>query len=285
MAFLLHTCRSFCRPAADVNDAEQDLVEVQAEANVPVPSVNAQEDEEDGAAPGPLDGRLFGLEEEHRICPISGLSTLQGACPFAKPKAKAKDGGKKQKVSLNLDFKWEQGDALVSISVCAHHTEAFADLELPDSASKEDIKRQYRALSLKHHPDKNQDNLEEATEQFQRIKDAYQKVKDTDGEMAFPWDNHSDKQTVVTGDDAISLFAKVGMEACEEHHFKGLQLRHLVRTSAEVKVLKFETEKDEGRITECRLEALCLDSKSFVNHLVKVYRRDAWEYQEAEEGT
>eukprot|EP00434_Breviolum_minutum_P018061 symbB.v1.2.015928.t1/scaffold1202.1/size131747/12 len=108
----------------------------------------------------------FGMEV--RICPVSGLSTLQGACPFAKPKAKAKDGGKKQKASIKLDFKWKQDESIVSISVCAHHTDAFAALELPDSASQEEIKRQYKALSLKHHPDKNQDDVDAATERFQR---------------------------------------------------------------------------------------------------------------------
>ncbi|CAJ1385531.1 unnamed protein product [Effrenium voratum] len=225
--------------------------------------------------------RPFGMAEEVRICPISGLSTLQGACPFAKPKAKAKDGGKKQKASVKLDFQWEQDQSRVSVSVCAHPTDAFAALELSDAASQEEIKRQYKLLSLRHHPDKNQDDVDAATDRFQRIKDAYQAVKDTDGELAFPWDQHPDKQLVMKGEEAIVMFAEVGMEACEEHQFQGLQLRHLVKTSIEVKVLRFDKEGQDGHITECWLQALCAGSPHFVNHLVKVYRRDAWEYEEA----
>jgi len=220
---------------------------------------------------------------EVRICPVSGLSTLQGACPFAKPKAKAKDGGKKQKASIKLDFKWKQDESIVSISVCAHHTDAFAALELPDSASQEEIKRQYKALSLKHHPDKNQDDVDAATERFQRIKDAYTAIKDTDGELAFGWDENPEKQQVMVGDEAVAVFAEVGMEACQEHHFQGLQLRHLVKSSTEVKVLKFDKESQDGHITECWLNALCAGSPHFVTHLVKVYRRDAWEYEEVKQ--
>jgi len=223
----------------------------------------------------------FGMEV--RICPVSGLSTLQGACPFAKPKAKAKDGGKKQKASIKLDFKWKQDESIVSISVCAHHTDAFAALELPDSASQEEIKRQYKALSLKHHPDKNQDDVDAATERFQRIKDAYTAIKDTDGELAFGWDENPEKQQAMVGDEAVAVFAEVGMEACQEHHFQGLQLRHLVKSSTEVKVLKFDKESQDGHITECWLNALCAGSPHFVTHLVKVYRRDAWEYEEVKQ--
>eukprot|EP00931_Biecheleriopsis_adriatica_P089313 TRINITY_DN63466_c0_g1_i1.p1 TRINITY_DN63466_c0_g1~~TRINITY_DN63466_c0_g1_i1.p1 ORF type:complete len:319 (-),score=86.53 TRINITY_DN63466_c0_g1_i1:30-938(-) len=297
MAFLLQSCRAWCRPVTCVDDADQsDLPGVTAAvataevttpqaAELPTEQSEEPQDEEGEHAPDAMEGRPlgFGMEEEHRICPVSGLSTLQGACPFAKPKAKAKDGGKKTKVSLKLDFKWEQGESMVSISVRGHPTEAFAALELPDSASKEEIKKQYKVLSLKHHPDKNQDDVDAATDQFQRIKDAYQAIKDTNGELAFPWEQHPDSQQVMSGDEAISMFAKVGMEACEENHFQGLQLRHLVRTSGEVKVLKFDAEKEDGRITECKLEALCMDSKNFVNHLVKVQRRDAWEYRYEDE--
>ncbi|CAE7543641.1 unnamed protein product [Symbiodinium natans] len=216
--------------------------------------------------------------DEVRICPISGLSTLQGACPFAKPKAKAKDGGKKQRAAVKLNFEWEQAESKVMISVCQHPTEAFEALELADNASQQDIKRQYKALSLKHHPDKNQDDPDAATDRFQRIKDAYQALKDTDGELAFPWSEHPDKQQVMPGLEAIAMFAEVGREACEEHHFQGLQLRHLVKSS-NVQVLKFERELEEGRVTECELQALCMDSPHFLNHLVKVYRRDNWEYE------
>ena len=57
-----------------------------------------QEEEAEEELPGVAQGPEWGTEL--RICPVSGLNTLQGACPFAKPKAKAKDGGKKKKALL-----------------------------------------------------------------------------------------------------------------------------------------------------------------------------------------
>lgn len=46
-------------------------------------------------------------------------------------------------------------------------------LELNSSASKDDIKRAYRRLAMKWHPDKNQDNKEEAEKRFKDISEAY----------------------------------------------------------------------------------------------------------------
>jgi len=46
-------------------------------------------------------------------------------------------------------------------------------LELNTSASKDDIKRAYRRLAMKWHPDKNQDNKQEAEKRFKEISEAY----------------------------------------------------------------------------------------------------------------
>lgn len=46
-------------------------------------------------------------------------------------------------------------------------------LELNTSASKDDIKRAYRRLAMKWHPDKNQDNKQEAEKRFKDISEAY----------------------------------------------------------------------------------------------------------------
>lgn len=77
---------------------------------------------------------------------------------------------------------------------------------------------------------------------------------------------------------------EVGMEACEEHHFQGLQLRHLVKSSEEVKVLKFDRESEDGGLTECWLTAICSGSPHFVSHMVKVYRRAAQLFYGSETG-
>ena len=46
-------------------------------------------------------------------------------------------------------------------------------------ASEEDIKKAYRKLAMKHHPDRNPDN-KEAEEQFKEAKEAYEILSDAE---------------------------------------------------------------------------------------------------------
>ena len=46
-------------------------------------------------------------------------------------------------------------------------------LEVPESASIDEIKKSYRKLSMTYHPDKNNNNPE-STAKFQEISDAYE---------------------------------------------------------------------------------------------------------------
>jgi len=50
-------------------------------------------------------------------------------------------------------------------------------LGIPETASKDDIKKAYRSLSLKLHPDRNPNNLE-AVSKFQKINEAYETLGD-----------------------------------------------------------------------------------------------------------
>ena len=52
-------------------------------------------------------------------------------------------------------------------------------LGIPQNASAEDIKKAYRKLSLKYHPDKN-DNDEFFSDRFREIQEAYETLTDTD---------------------------------------------------------------------------------------------------------
>jgi len=51
-------------------------------------------------------------------------------------------------------------------------------LEVEKNATEEDIKKAYRKLALKWHPDKNPNNLEEAKKKFQEIAEAYSVLSD-----------------------------------------------------------------------------------------------------------
>ena len=51
-------------------------------------------------------------------------------------------------------------------------------LEIPKNASQSEIKKAYRTLAAKHHPDKNRDNVEESTALFQDIQKANETLSD-----------------------------------------------------------------------------------------------------------
>ena len=54
----------------------------------------------------------------------------------------------------------------------------YSALDLQPSATPDEIKKAYRKLALKWHPDKNKDNAAEAGEKFKVISWAYQVLSD-----------------------------------------------------------------------------------------------------------
>jgi DnaJ family protein A protein 2 len=54
----------------------------------------------------------------------------------------------------------------------------YKTLEVSENASEADIKKAYKKLAIKHHPDKNRDNKEAAAEKFKEISEAYQILSD-----------------------------------------------------------------------------------------------------------
>ncbi len=53
-------------------------------------------------------------------------------------------------------------------------------LGISKSAGADEIKKSYRRLAMKYHPDRNKDNAEEAEKKFKEAKEAYEVLKDAD---------------------------------------------------------------------------------------------------------
>ena len=57
-------------------------------------------------------------------------------------------------------------------------------LEVPETASLDDIKKSYRRLSMLYHPDKNKNNPD-ATAKFQKISEAYETLGDEESKSEY----------------------------------------------------------------------------------------------------
>jgi len=59
-------------------------------------------------------------------------------------------------------------------------------LEISSTASDDDIKKAYKKMAIKHHPDKNPDNKEVAEEKFKEVAEAYEVLTNKEKYMKQP---------------------------------------------------------------------------------------------------
>ena len=65
-------------------------------------------------------------------------------------------------------------------------------LGVPKNASEEDIKKAYRKLAMKHHPDRNQGDASKAAEEkFKEAKEAYEMLSDAQKRAAYDQYGHA----------------------------------------------------------------------------------------------
>ena len=53
-------------------------------------------------------------------------------------------------------------------------TDYYSTLGIPREASQDDIKKAYRKMAMKYHPDKNLNNKDEAEKKFKEVANAYE---------------------------------------------------------------------------------------------------------------
>ena len=88
-------------------------------------------------------------------------------------------------------------------------------LEVPETASPEDIKKAYRKLSMMYHPDKN-GNSKESTEKFQKISEAHEVLGDPDKRREYDMTNNNPFMKMMSGQHGMPHGMQHGMNTVDE---------------------------------------------------------------------
>ncbi|KAL0061023.1 hypothetical protein AAF712_012144 [Marasmius tenuissimus] len=118
-------------------------------------------------------------------------------------------------------------------------------LEVEETATAEEIKKSFRRLALIHHPDKNKDDVEGATQRFATLQQAYEVLSD-DQERAW-YDSHKASLVPEPDDETVYQDIKTGAPPSKARD-RGLTVRHLTRF-LDASVWKGFSDDDDGFFT------------------------------------
>ncbi|MFQ0999808.1 molecular chaperone DnaJ [Gilliamella sp. BG6] len=92
----------------------------------------------------------------------------------------------------------------------------YETLGVSKSASESEIKKAYKRLAMKYHPDKNQDNKAEAEEKFKEVKEAYEVLTDPQKKAAYDQYGHAAFEQGQGGAGGFGGFGGFGGGAFED---------------------------------------------------------------------
>lgn len=89
----------------------------------------------------------------------------------------------------------------------------YSELEINKNASEEEIRKSYKRLAVKHHPDRNPNNLEEATTKFQHINKAFQILSNPESKKKYDQfgiiDGEEGQGNMPSGMNPFDIFANM----------------------------------------------------------------------------
>ena len=131
-------------------------------------------------------------------------------------------------------------------------TKLYDVLEIKPDASEDEIKKAYKTLSKKWHPDKNPDNIDEATKKFQSIAEAYAILSDSEKKQRYDQFGSMDDNSMPGGFNPQDLFEQMmggGMGGMGGFPFGGGRARQQQEDCVVEQMMTLEDIYNEKNIT------------------------------------
>jgi DnaJ family protein A protein 2 len=101
----------------------------------------------------------------------------------------------------------------------AQNDDYYALLGISKGCSDDEVKKGYKKMALKWHPDRNPNNIQEATEMFKNISEAYEVLNDTEKRKIY--DQHGKKGLAQNGQNGGGGFSHMNAQSIFEEMMRG----------------------------------------------------------------